>query len=257
MAVSEDEVILDDSGINSEQRVRVTTAIQTQVRLKLGQEVHFKGFGLATRLQGDLHIYSEGGKTGAQGSIKLKEGKYTAYGQDLTLERGQFAFSGPVDNPELDIRAIRTAQSSNVIAVLQVSGPVKAPQSHVFSEPALPQTEALSYLLTGNPLRGGSSGSKEAMLAKAALGYGLKQAKGFTQSLGIDEIEMEGDGTLDNSSVILGKYLTPDLYVGYVASLFGNNTGVVLKYRINDDFSMETWAGTSQSVDVLYNYETD
>ncbi|MEN8259906.1 MAG: translocation/assembly module TamB domain-containing protein [Pseudomonadota bacterium] len=257
VTVSEDEIIEGETpALVADGQHAAPTRLDARIEIQLGEDVFFKGYGLKTKLAGTVEVSSRAGKTRAQGEINLKKGHYRSYGQDLTIERGRFLFTGPVDNPDIDIRATRTSKTDQVTAVLSVTGPLKKPKTTVFSEPPLPAKEALAYLLTGRPLNRANK-SQQAMLAQAALGYGLEQAQVFTQRIGLDELDVESDGSLEGSSVILGKYLSPDLYMGYVTNLFAGGSAVTLRYRITKHLSAETRAGTTQSVDLLYNIEVE
>src|SRR5204863_5648408 len=90
----------------------------------------------------------------ASGTLTIQEGRYKAYGQDLTIRNGEVRFAGgPVDNPALAITATRTSRpltsmGDSVIAGIRILGTVKDPQVTLFSEPAMSETQILSYLLT-------------------------------------------------------------------------------------------------------------
>ncbi|HET6788777.1 MAG TPA: translocation/assembly module TamB domain-containing protein, partial [Aquabacterium sp.] len=83
---------------------------QVQLALDLGSALRLKGRGIDTRLSGGLRLSTPGGRPQVQGTISTSDGTYIAYGQKLVIERGTLAFTGPTDNPRLDIQAMR-AQS--------------------------------------------------------------------------------------------------------------------------------------------------
>ncbi len=64
-----------------------------------------------------------------------------------------------------------------------------------------------------------------------------------------------GGGAFDQSSVALGKYLTPRLYVGYVLGLFDSSSLLLMRYKLTKTLSIETMTGDNQSVDLYYNIE--
>ena len=98
----------------------------------LGKEVSFSGQGLKTNLSGKVNIKKTGEKIQMHGKIALKNARFRAYGQDLSVQRGEILFNGPVDNPWLDIEATRLSKSKDVTAILRVTGPVKDPQTRIF-----------------------------------------------------------------------------------------------------------------------------
>jgi autotransporter translocation and assembly factor TamB len=52
-----------------------------------------------------------------------------------------------------------------------------------------------------------------------------------------------------------GKYLGPNVYVRYSYSLFNRIGGLLLRFRFNDRFSIETRSGDQDSIDLLYTVE--
>jgi len=59
-----------------------------------------------------------------------------------------------------------------------LTGSLEKPQTQISSEPALPESEALAYLIVGRPLSQVSQ-SEGNMLASAAISYGAGQALGL------------------------------------------------------------------------------
>lgn len=193
------------------------------------------------------------------GEITIPEGEYSDYGQDLRVERGSLVFQGPAENPELDLRAVRTVREYNVTVGLEIRGTPDNLSSRVISDPPMDETEAMSYLLTGRPLSGASQ-SDGNMIAAAAAAYGLEQGAVITErigrELGLDEVELDTEGGLDESALTLGLYLSPRLLLRYSIGLFDNTSKVLLRYELTRNLSVETASGTTeQSVDLIYRFE--
>ena len=81
-------------------------------------------------------------------------GTYYAFGQKLVIDRGRLIFDGPLDNPGLDIVALR--KNLAVEAGVAVSGTVKVPIIQLTSNPPVPDNEKLSWLVLGH----GSTGRR-------------------------------------------------------------------------------------------------
>ena len=190
------------------------------------------------------------------GNVDMIKARYKSYGQDLTVRKGRFVFNGPVDNPWLDVEAIRVSKSKKVTAILKLTGSLQQPETRIYSEPSLPETEALAYLITGKPLNQVSK-SEDNMLAAAAISYGGEQASWITDKLGISEFEVQEGETLHDTLVTVGQYLTPDFYVGTKVGLFNKQAAMVLKHKITDAINVETQAGTSQRVKLNYEIDSD
>ena len=66
---------------------------------------------------------------------------------------------------------------------------------------------------------------------------------------------MTSGGGLDETALVLGKALSPRLYIRYALGLLDREGSVQLNYRLTDRISVETESGTHQSADVLYRLE--
>ena len=66
-----------------------------------------------------------------------------------------------------------------------------------------------------------------------------------------------GENGLEDSSVVLGKYLNPDLYIGYSQGLFNPEGAVLMRLQLLENLSVESRSGTEQSVDLFYRIEHD
>lgn len=252
VSVSADEIIVGDAA------PKRPTPFHLSSRLKIvvGDQVQFKGFGLKTRLQGQLNVKSRDGKTSAYGAILLKQGQYKAYGQELDIASGRLIFNGPVDNPYLELTAVRRIETEGITVTLQVKGPVSQPILTVASDPPMSNTDALAYLLTGRSLKS-SNTDERTMIANAALSLGTSVVRPWLKQLGLDEMEVKTGESLEQTALTLGKYLTPDLYVGYALTLFNGQGAVLLRYQATRRIAIEAQSGSSQSLDVFYTLETD
>ncbi|MDZ7750709.1 MAG: translocation/assembly module TamB domain-containing protein [Gammaproteobacteria bacterium] len=257
--VSDDAVVVEkqeDTGPTADSAPPRLTA---DVNVVLGNEVRFKGFGLTTGLTGNLDA-----KVGAEGSqlygrIDLVDGAYKAYGQDLRVEQGRLLFNGPVENPTLDLRAVRTSNDGRVKAFLAINSPVSNPRPRIYTEPASSDAEALAYLVTGRGLD--QAGQQEGLdMAAAALSMGLSRSapvlQDIGQRLGLDELRVEGGANgIADSSVILGKYLNPNLYLSYSQGVLDTVGEVILKLRLTEHIEVESRSGTEQALDIYYQLE--
>lgn len=251
--VSNDAVI-----VGSEQVPEERWAIFTRIRLTLGERVNFYGFGFEGRLGGNLLLNDEPGQlTTATGEITIPEGRYRAYGQRLDVEHGRLLYTGgPLTNPGVDLRAVRHV--GNVTAGLKVRGSLNQPQVELFSIPAMGQTDALAYLLLGRPVEN-TSGEEGAMMAKAALALGLSGGDRLARTLGdrfgLDEMRIESSDTGEQASLVMGRYLSPRVYVSYGVGLIEAFNTFSVRYRISDKWTLKGESGEHQGADFLYTIE--
>ena len=75
---------------------------------------------------------------------------------------------------------------------------------------------------------------------------------------GFDQLSLEArDGELESSALVVGRYLNPDLYVGYSQGLFSPEGTVLLRLRLSDQLELESRSGAEQSADVFYRLERE
>lgn len=242
-------------GATEEKADRLVTDVD--IRVVLGEKVQITGLGFNGRLTGDLAIEGDAGEllTG-NGEITITDGIYEAYGQKLTVDNGKIRFSGAaIDNPELDIRAVRKGR--DFTAGLHIQGPASAPQATLFSQPSMSQDEILSHILLGRSINS-ASGDDAAMLASAATSLGIRNGnllgQDIANSFGLDEFKIGGDDA-DNAALQIGKYLSPKLYLGYGIGVFEPVSTVQLRYKLNKIWSLQAESGTESGVDLLYIFE--
>ncbi len=231
------------------------TQIVTNIRMTLGDQVTLDTFGLSGRLTGSILTRSaEDGSTHANGELSVAEGKYAAFGRRLDIERGRLQFSGGlVSDPAIDIRA--TKQYPEVIAGVNVRGTLQAPRMTFFSTPSLPQSQIVSLILAGgnidraqDPSRSGAARSE--LLAQG----GAIIAQQLGSRVGVDDVSIEQ--ALDNStSLVLGKYLSPHLYVSYGISLAESINTIKMRYALDDRWTIRTEAGKERSAELVYTIE--
>ncbi len=255
--VSEDMVIVDAP--QTEQAPPSRWNIRSDVTLKLGDKVHFQGFNLSARVTGQLRVVERPGQPAeAQGQLNIVGGVYKAYGQEINITEGRLLFAGPLQNPQVDVKAERTV--GDVTAGLRVSGTLRKPQVSVYSNPTMDQGEALAYLLLGRPLNQ-ATGSQGQLLQKAVTSLGLSGgellAKKIGGALGVEDVEVQTGETTTDASLVVGKYLSPKLYVSYGLGLFSPNNVLRLRYKINHKLSVQAESGSQAGADLLYTFEYD
>lgn len=235
--------------------------VQSDVRVTMGEDVRVDAFGLQGRIQGGVGTIVRTGETPVgRGELIVDEGRYEAYGQKLEINRGRLLFeASPLDDPALDIEARREIET--VTVGLNVRGTLQAPRLTFFSDPSMPQTQIVSYLLTG---RSGDRGqTADRMTLDSARNTLAFQGGGFIASqlgrrLGFEEVGVESSvdsAGESNTSLVLGKFLSPRLFISYGISLTESINTLKLRYTVSDRWIFRTEAGENQSADLEYTIE--
>ncbi|MDB5897462.1 MAG: hypothetical protein JWP41_1064 [Ramlibacter sp.] len=227
-----------------------------RISFDLGNDFRVTGRGLDTRLAGKVQIEGAGGGTPQiTGLINTVGGTFEAYGQRMTIERGELRFTGQADNPALDILAVRPNMSQKV-GVL-VSGRAQAPHIELYSDAGLSEAETLSYLVLGRSSAGG--GAETALLQRAAtalLAGKSGTGKGFASKLGLDDLSVSPDST-SGAVVRVGKRFATNFYAAYERSLAGTMGTLFIFYDVSRRLTVRAEAGERTGVDLIFTFAFD
>jgi translocation and assembly module TamB len=128
------------------------------------------------------------------------------------------------------------------------------------------QQEQLSYLVLGRSLDQAPEGESSA-LAQASLALGVKGgnflAENIGGDLGVDEFTIKsGSGEAGAASdpadaaLVIGKYLSPKLYLSYGIGLFNPVSVLSMQYEINRRLKLMTESSSeSTGADLVYSFE--
>lgn len=272
-SLSED-VVIRRSG--QERKDAARTQFDLDLTIGLGQHFMFSGAGLNARLDGDLRLRASGRDLPrASGNIRVRDGRFEAYGQRLAIERGNLNFQGLPDNPALDVRALRKGLS--VEAGVQVSGTAQRPIVKLVSEPEVPDAEKLAWLVLGHGPEQMGTGDASLLLG-AASGLLGNNAGGLVQQLrqnfGFDELGVRqgavGDngsrrqssriagGSVDNSGgasqqiFSVGKRLSANTVLSYEQALGKAESIVKLTVNLSRSIALVGRAGSDNAVDLFW-----
>ncbi|KTD12184.1 translocation/assembly module TamB domain-containing protein [Legionella jamestowniensis] len=242
--------------------------INTDVNLKMGDDVSLNVKGLKGFLTGAIRLHQLPQEPlNATGELTIKEGKYQAYGQDLTVDQGQLIFTGgSVLNPGLRVRAIRQFNNTSTLfsgsnqlldfntsnlqtmnvgskttVGIEVTGRLTSPKVELFSIPSsLSQADILSMLLLGRPANQANKAGGQLLLAAMSsmnLGSGAngtQLVEQLKQTLGVDvnlesnpQFDPKSNQMTEKTSVVVGKSLSKRLYISYNYGLAKTDSNVV------------------------------
>lgn len=231
------------------------------VGVDLGSDFALQGRGLDVHLTGAVRVRAAArGLPLAYGDIRA-DGTYMAYGQRLRIERGTLSFTGPVDDPGLDIQAWRRHQT--VEAGVAVSGTAMHPVVKLVSNPDVPDSEKLSWLVLGHGTESTTRADLDVLARAAASLVGQGQSVPLedrvAHRLGLDELRLSGGSGLESSVVTVGKRVSSRLFVSYEQALGGTAVNVLrARYALGRYWSLETQTSrASAGTDVLFTLPFD
>jgi translocation and assembly module TamB len=222
--------------------------------------------------------------------VSVRDGFYSAYGQKLVIERGRAVFNGPIDNPLLDIVAMRP--NLPVQAGVTVTGTVLSPSVRLTSRPDMSDAERLSWLVLGVAPEGAQTGAQTAALQAAAASLFGRNDGGLAASLGLDVLTVRaaGTGSVDplagaltpgsfgaggvvpgqvgssptvaasaasQNVVAIGKRLSSKVVVTYEQGLRGIWNLLRIQYELTDRLSVRAQTGSESAIDLLWRLSFD
>ncbi|HHX8463999.1 TPA: autotransporter assembly complex protein TamB [Vibrio diabolicus] len=260
VGVSSDTVILDQNLQPVSDIEPMPFDVETDINIKIGDDFQLAAFGLKGGLKGNLNVTQKDKGPFIVGEVNIVDGSYRSFGQDLVIEEGKILMNGPADQPYVSIKAIRNPDNTqdDVIAGVRVTGPASDPNVEIFSEPAMPQANALSYLLRGQDIDGEAGGN-----AMTTTLIGLSLAKSgrvvgeIGEAFGVQDLQLDTAGSGDDSQVTVSGYILPGLQVKYGVGIFNSLGEFTVRYRLMQDLYLEAVSGVDSAVDLLYQFEFD
>lgn len=253
-----DDVIVMGRKLPGRQALR----IKLETTLDLGEQFYIRASGLEGRLAGQLRVHGEPDQQlRATGTITARNANFQAYGQRLMVERGIVSFQGPIDDPGLNVLAVRTGL--RVEAGVEVTGSVRRPRVRLVSTPAVSDLEKLSWITLGRAPEGKADASLLMTAANAILGG---QSGGVTdkiaQALGVDDLSIRqtrpmGGDVLMGQIGTVGKRLSNRAYISYEQALTAVAGVTKLTYSLTSRIMVVTRAGIDNAIDVLYTMRFD
>ncbi|MGQ0596083.1 translocation/assembly module TamB domain-containing protein [Aquabacterium sp.] len=272
--VGDDVNVLNRPGQDPEEQAEASSAttapkrkLNANVSVDLGHKLRLKGKGLDAFLAGKLRVSTPGNRPAVNGTVHVENGTFAAYGQKLVIEKGDIAFTGPVENPRLDILAMRpqspAASASDVKVGVNITGTAQDPRVRLYSDPAMSETEKLSWLVLGRAPTG-LGGADIGLLQSAAVallsGEGSSPSDNLVAMLGLDELtvrQSESAGAVRDTVVNLGKQVSKYWYVGYERNLNATSGNWQLIYRLAQRVTVRAQAGDDNAVDFIWSWRWD
>ena len=221
--------------------------LRGSLRIDIPRNTWLRGPDLNIELSGRLDLVKNGPEFEQPfGTISVLRGTYdflTAY--QFTIKEGELIFEGGDEfNPRINLKAERKIRvgfgDSRERKALEIpmTGRMFQPEfTYALNGQDVDATNAASYLVLGRPASKSEGGGN--VDALSAQGLGSILASQFLRSVGtqlsLDQLDISGS-TLDDASIVVGKYLTDRLYVGFQQSIGsetdGYRTKVTLEYEM-------------------------
>lgn len=253
VSLSNDVMIVNDNGEEVEKTTRF--AIATDLKLNIDDNVNISGYGFNGILGGKLLVKQQPHQdVQLFGNLLIVDGLYKAYGQRLAVSNGRVSFNGPIENPSIDLRAVRYLPKENITAGIEIYGPAKTLSVNLFSTPTKPKSEILSYIVRGRGIdtKTSSNGS-----LGFTLGATLANSSGILEQIEklpfINNLEIEGD---EQQASIAG-YIGDNIYLKYGFGVAEPINELTVRFYLLNRLWLEAVSGLEQSADLYFSFDID
>ncbi|MDD2380201.1 MAG: translocation/assembly module TamB domain-containing protein [Mariniphaga sp.] len=226
--------------------------LKGNMRLRIPRNTWIKNKDLYIEIAGDLELIKKNEYFELFGSVDVVRGQYDLLGKTFLIDEGSISFQGGEDMiPRFNIKAIyvfRNQQRVKQELSLQVTGTADAPevQFHLDGN-VVSEGDALSYILFGKSMNeltineqdnmGRAGGG--ALAGKAAASILSAQITNFLgNKIAVDYLEVKSDQGFDNATVVVGKYITNDLFVSYEQRFGEVQEKDMAKYEVKLEYEL-------------------
>ena len=217
------------------------------VIIELTDPLEIRGQGIAMSWDGKIISQSAGDEGTVQGALQATEGGFELIGRQFRIQTGKVYLPKAGGMPYIDV--IATTDVDEYTITTTIRGNVERPTLEFSSDPALPDYQILTVLVTGAPESGNDDAvnvqREAASLLAAFQSAAIEDA--LNERLGIDRVGIEFGETVEEPILTVGKRITPNLYVESVyhhnAPEDENTTEARVRYRITPSWSVESAYG--------------
>jgi len=252
VSLSKDVIIVNDDGVQVINEKPFN--IFTNIRVVIADSFQVEGQGFVGRIGGELQVSQQSSQPlQLFGSLKIPQGRYRAYGQDLSITKGNISFNGPVNSPYVTIQATRSIEKEDIIVGIEAKGLANNLHISLFSKPTMQQSEALSYLVRGRGLDAKTNNSNAAI--GVALGTAITNFSGVLNQIEklplINKLEIDGD---DEQASIAG-YLGDQVYIKYGVGVTEPIKELTVRFYFYSRLWVEAVSGLENSANIYYSFD--
>lgn len=258
VSLSDDVVEIDYE--DAEQQRSTPFDIAMDVQVNIDDKFKITGAIADVTVGGDLHLLQERGQPlQLFGNLNVLGGELRAYRQSLKVKRGSVSFAGAPDNPSLDMRAARVISKDNITVGMELTGTLETPVLEIYSDPAMAQTEALSFLVRGRGLDTGAAADGTAMAL--SMGTSLLNQSGVFNTLdklpGINSVELSAEGSEDDTTATISGYIGQRIYLSYGVGLYEPINVLTARLYLKTRLWVEVVSSLENSLDLYYSFDIE
>ncbi len=235
--------------------------VRMNVRVHIADRFTVSSSTLQATLGGELRVQQRPGQPlQLFGNLDTVSGEFRAYQARLQVKRGTLNFTGPPTNPTVDVRAERHISSGDVTVGVKVQGPLDDElELQIYSDPAMSQSNAMSYLIRGRGMDAGAG--LDGTSAALSLASGVVNRSELVTELnripGLSQVEFGAQGSQADTAATVSGYLGERLYLSYGVGLYEPVNVLTARFYLRSRLWLEVISSLENSVDLYYSFDID
>lgn len=209
--------------------------------------------------KGDLSLF---------GNLNGLEGYVRPLGKTFRMEEANFTFSGPVDNPDLNIKSKYTPPTRQkgepIVLYYIIEGTAQEPEFSFESDPVMDEGDIICYAVFNGPCTESwqsvfaNSGSTSATDVLTDVLLDELEALA-TRQLGVDVVQIDNSGANGGTSIKTGWYINQRTFFAIINELTGSTpkTLFMLEYILSENWDLIVTQGgdTRRGIDFRYQFD--
>ncbi|MFW5754151.1 MAG: translocation/assembly module TamB domain-containing protein, partial [Marinilabiliaceae bacterium] len=280
--VSDTMVIHEDSLFTEESTKEDTSGtnfmmeeLTGKINVQIPRNTWVRSDDMNMELYGDLDLLKNNEYFEIFGTVGISRGFYTLYGRKLTIREGELTFQGGEEpNPQISLAAayqFRDKNKQKNELIMRADGTAFEPNlSFTLNGTTITERDAMAYLVFNQPFDQLSFGNQEGVSGNlpSAMLSGLVSSQ-LTKTVGdtfdLDMVEIKAGDDWESGTVMVGKYLTNNLFVTYQRG-FGERHEesltpqvITLEYEVTRNVSLRLIQGDAKDsgIDVILKFEKE
>ncbi len=219
------------------------------VHIKLVDPVEIRGPAIEMAWKGAVTAIREGEHREVTGKLIARDGHFDLLGNSFKVESGEVTLPADEDTVDPFIHVVARTSAPTAEVTATVKGRVSRPELRFSSEPAMPQSQILTLLLTGSA--DASEADEQRVLAQAAALLATFENPGLSNflssRLGIDRVGLSFGDDVNQPILSVGKRLSKRIYVEtaykFNAPRNRNRVEARVEYEFRPNWTLETFFG--------------
>jgi len=251
---------IDFGETNEEEETRsfASTATDIDIRVVSDGRIKVRGRGLNASMNLDARVQGPFDAPAVTGQMSIDRGRFDFLSKRFEFRESSVVLREDTLQSRLFLEAVR--ETSELTAVVAITGTLERPEIKLTSEPNLPEDEVLSRILFGRSptqLTAIETARLAAAISQLSGGGGFDLFGSLENAIGLDTLEI-GQNDTGQTQLTTGKYLSDDVYLEVRTAAEGT-PGIAVEWQVRENISLEaeTLPNDGQRLSVQWKKDFD